>query len=125
MTWTPSAPAGPSAGAEAGPRLDLARARTAGELVSAAIEIYVRYWRGFLLMSFAVVLPLTLLFYGVIAQMLWSSYDGTVTVAQGYLPPLETALIPSPLVTAAHVRAVRAIGGGERPPVVGAVRQGL
>jgi hypothetical protein len=107
------------------PRLDLDRARSAGELLSAAFEIYVRYWRGFLIMALAVVIPLDLGIYGVIGEGLWSGYRPHLTPGQAILVTVEPLLLTVPLVTAVHVRAVQAIGVGQRPPVWAALRQGL
>ena len=107
------------------PRLDLDRARTAGELLSAAFEIYVRYWRGFIVMALAVVIPLDLGIYGLIGEELFSGYHPDIGPGQSILVFVEPLLLTVPLVTAVHVRAVQAIGVGQRPPVWAALRQGL
>ena len=107
------------------PRLDLDRARTAGELLSAAFEIYVRYWRGFLVMALAVVIPLDLGIYGLIGEELFSGYHPEIGPGQAILVFVEPLLLTVPLVTAVHVRAVQAIGVGQRPPVRAALRQGF
>lgn len=107
------------------PRLDLDRARTAGELLSASFEIYARYWRGFLLMALAVVGVLDLALYGVVGGLLWSDYDGSLSPYQIALVAIEPFLITVPLVTAVHVRAVQAIGQGRRPPVGRAIKLGV
>lgn len=114
-------PGGPPAPAE---RLDLARPRTAGEILSAALELYRRYWRGFLVMAFVIVAPIDLVLYGLIAGYGWSGYDTTVPPLASLLLTFEPLVLTVPLVTAVHVRAVMSIGRGERPPIWGSVRAG-
>jgi hypothetical protein len=109
---------------ESAARLDLARPRTAGEILSAALELYRRYWRGFLVMAFAIVGPIDLILYGLVGGYAWSDYDGAVSPLAGALLAFEPLVLTIPLVTAVHVRAVMSIGRGERPPVWGSVRAG-
>jgi hypothetical protein len=105
-------------------RLDLDRPRTAGEILGAALELYTRHWRGFLVMALAVVGPIDLILFGGFAGYLWSDYDGAVSPLAGLLLAVEPLVLTIPLVTAVNVRAVMAIGRGERPPVWGSVRAG-
>jgi hypothetical protein len=95
-----------------------------GEILSATLELYARYWRGFLVMALAVIAPIDLLLYGVIGRYLWSGYGGTLTPAAALLLALEPLVLTIPLVTAVHVRAVMSIGRGRRPPVLDSLRAG-
>jgi hypothetical protein len=114
----------PEEPAPAGPRLDLERPRGAGEILSATLEVYGRYWWQFLLMAFAVVAPIDVVLYGIIGGQFASS-DPTVTPYVASLEIFEPIVLTIPLVTAVHVRAVQVIGEGRPPDVATALREGF
>jgi hypothetical protein len=116
----PTGGAGPPAAA----RLDLQRARGAGEILGAALELYGRYWWQFLAMAFAVVAPIDIVLYGLVGGQL-TSPDAKLSPYASALVAIEPIVLTIPLVTAVHVRAVMAVGRGERPDVIAALREGL
>lgn len=107
-----------------GPRLDLGRARGAGQILAATLEAYSRYWWQFLVMAFAVVAPIDIVLFGVIGGQL-SDPRPEVTAYVASLELIVPVVLTVPLVTAVHVRAVMALGEGRRPDVGAALREGL
>lgn len=114
----------PETPAPAGPRLDLEKARGAGEILGAALEVYGRYWWQFLLMAFAVVAPIDIILVGILGGQFASS-DPEVTPYVASLEIFEPIVLTIPLVTAVHVRAVQAVGEGRPPDVARALREGF
>ena len=96
------------------PPLDLNRPRDLGALLSTTFNLYGRYFAVFAAIAFAVVVPVDLIFYGVMLGWL-GSYDPTPPVGTELIATYASQLIAQPLITAMHVAAVMAIGEGRRP----------
>jgi hypothetical protein len=104
---------------------DLARRRELGELIEDSWRLYTGNLSLFLPIAMIVVVPVELLVLGVGFGELWKSYDSSpgwgVSAAETGL----RLLVIQPLVTAAHIAAVMALGQGERPTPWWSITRGL
>jgi hypothetical protein len=98
------------------PPLDLERPRDLGDLIGATFSLYGRYFGVFAAIAFSVVVPVVLVFYGVLVGDL-GTYRPTPPVGTSTAATFGSTLIAVPLITAMHVAAVMAIGEGRRPSI--------
>jgi hypothetical protein len=96
-------------------RLDLARRRSAGELLRESLELIVRDLRAFAGIALAVVVPVELVFSGVGLGQLWGEYEREPEPTGGALRFAVAYLVSAPLLAAMTIHAVLEAAEG-RPP---------
>jgi hypothetical protein len=101
------------------PPLDLDRPRSVGELLSTAIELFVRHSGLFLSVTLLVVAPVVILVDGVWGGALRDGSDYAPSTAAAAVSALLTAFAVPSLVTSLHAVIVRDMGRGGSAPSVG------
>jgi hypothetical protein len=96
-------------------QLELRRPRDVGGLFRDSLAIYFRHLWLFLALSAAVVVPVHLAVQGIGLEMLTSSYDESLDVADLLVPSVVEFLVVIPIITAIGIYALDAIARGERP----------
>jgi hypothetical protein len=106
------------------PLVDLDRRRDLAGNLQATVTLYGRFPLLFLALAFVVVLPVGLLVNGYVLGGFTGDWDRVTDeelVGDDYLRVIVASLVPllvtAPLVTAAHARAILAIGSGSSPRV--------
>jgi hypothetical protein len=105
--------------------IDLARRRELGELIEDTWRLYTGNLSLFLPIAMIVVVPVELLVVGVGFGELWKSYDPNPNLGPSAVGTALRLLVVQPLVTAAHIAAVMALGQGERPSPWWSITRGL
>jgi multisubunit Na+/H+ antiporter MnhC subunit len=105
--------------------IDLTRRRELGELVEDTWRLYTSNLGLFLPIVIVIVVPLDLLVLGVGWGELWHHYDSSPPAGEGLTAVGLRFGVFQPLVTAAHIAAVMALGRGERPTPWWSVTRGL
>jgi hypothetical protein len=96
------------------PPLDLSRPRDLGGLLSTTFSLYGRHFGVFAAIAFAIVIPVDIIFFGIMLGQL-GSYDSSPDLATSLIAAYSSQLIETPLITAMHVAAVLAIAEGRKP----------
>jgi hypothetical protein len=111
-------------GVQAEPLIDLDRRRDLAGNFRATVTLYGRFPLLFLALAFVVVLPVGLLVHGFVLGGFTGDWDpvtdGDVTAGdalRGFAAGIVPLVFTAPLVTAAHARAILAVGAGETPRV--------
>ncbi len=107
------------------PSLDLATPRDLGQILSACLSLYMRYFGLFASLALGIVVPIDFAILGLGEGLLWSGYDNDPPIVISILDLLVPLLVVTPLVTGTHVHAVRAIGAGRAPTASEAFDAGL
>ena len=100
------------------------RPRDLGALLSAAFDLYGRFFPVFLGIAILVVVPTDIVFYGILGGQL-GGYDANPDDISLSIAALGSAFIANPLITAMHVRAVERVGKGQRPTLGETAREGF
>jgi hypothetical protein len=106
-------------------RLDLARRRSAGELLRESLELIVRDLRAFAGIALAVVVPVELVFSGVGLGQLWGEYEREPEPAGGALRFAVAYLVSAPLLAAMTIHAVLEAAEGRPPSARRSIARGL
>jgi len=106
-------------------RLDLRRRRELGEFVQDAWDLYLSNLGLFLPIALVIIVPVDLLVLGVGFGQLWESYDKSPPPGEALMEAVLTLLVFQPLVTAALVAAVMALGDGEQPTPWWSIARGI
>lgn len=96
-------------------RFELRRPRDVADLLRDSLAVYGRHARLFLAVSAAVVVPVQLIVLGVGMEMLTSSYDDSLSVAEAVVPAVVEFLVVVPIITAICIYALEAVARDERP----------
>jgi hypothetical protein len=105
--------------------IDLARRRELGELIEDSWRLYAGNLSLFLPIAMIVIVPLELLVLGVGFGELWKAYEPNPNVGPSAAETGLRLLVIQPLVTAAHIAAVMALGQGEKPSPWWSIARGL
>jgi len=105
--------------------VDLSRRREVGELIEDAWRLFTANLGLFLPIAIVIIVPVDLLVLGVGYGQLWDGYDSSPPADEQVMAIVLTFLVFQPLVTAAHIAAVMALGRGERPTPWWSVARGL
>jgi hypothetical protein len=106
------------------PPLDLRQPRDLGGLLSATFRLYGRYFALFGLISLIVVIPVVMVFYGILLGRL-GHYDSSPPPGDVLIATYGSLFIAVPLITAMHVSAVVDLGEGRRPTVASTLSAGF
>jgi hypothetical protein len=105
--------------------VDLTRRRELGELVEDAWRLFTSNPGLFLPIAIVIIVPLDLLVLGVGYGELWERYDASPPAGEQVTAGVLRYLVFQPLVTAAHIAAVMALGRGERPTPWWSIARGI
>ena len=105
--------------------IDLTRRRELGELVDDTWRLYTKNLGLFLPIAVVIIVPLDLLVLGVGFGELWHGYDSSPPIGESFTAVVLRFAVFQPLVTAAHVAAVMALGRGERPTPWWSIARGM
>jgi hypothetical protein len=105
--------------------VDLTRRRELGELVDDTWRLLTSNLGLFLPIAIVIIVPLDLLVLGVGYGELWHRYDASPPAGEQVTAVVLRLLVFQPLVTAAHVAAVMALGRGERPTPWWSIARGI
>jgi hypothetical protein len=105
--------------------VDLTRRRELGELVEDAWGLFTSNLGLFLPIAIVIIVPVDLLVLGVGYGELWERYDKSPPADEQVTALVLRFLVFQPLVTAAHVAAVMALGRGERPTPWWSIARGI
>jgi hypothetical protein len=105
--------------------VDLTRRRELGELVDNTWRLFTSNLGLFLPIAIVIIAPVDLLVLGVGYGELWERYDDTPSADEQVTAVVLRYLVFGPLVTAAHIAAVMALGRGERPTPWWSIARGL
>ena len=105
-------------------RLDLSRPRAYGELLSTTFELFGRHAGVLLTLALVVVTPATLLVDGVWGRALADGIDAKPPVAAEAVGFGLRVFVILPLITAATVLVLQALGRGAAPPETGEALRG-
>jgi hypothetical protein len=106
-------------------RVDLTRRRELGELVEEAWRLFRAHLGLFTTIALAIAIPADLLVLGVGLGELWRDYDAHPDAAPTITRLCLRLLVVQPLVTAACIAAVMALGRGERPTAGWSIARGF
>jgi hypothetical protein len=104
--------------------LDLRRPRNLGDLLSATFSLYGRHFPLFGAVAMIVVIPVVIVFYGILLGRL-GGYDPSPPLGDQWIANYGSLLIAVPLITAMHVSAVVDIGEGRHPTIESTLKAGL
>jgi fumarate reductase subunit D len=105
--------------------VDLTRRREVGELIEDTWRLFRANLALFLPIAVAIIVPVDLLVLGVGYGQLWDSYDASPPAREQVTAFVLRYLVFQPLVTAAHIAAVMALGRGERPTPGWSIARGM
>ena len=105
--------------------VDLTRRRELGELVEETWRVFTSNLGLFLPIAIVIIVPVDLLVLGVGYGELWDRYDASPPAGQQVTAAVLRYLVFQPLVTAAHIAAVMALGRGERPTPWWSIARGM
>lgn len=105
--------------------VDLTRRRELGELVEDTWSLFTSNLGLFLPIAVAIIVPVDLLVLGVGYGQLWDHYDKSPSAGEQGTALVLRYLVFQPLVTAAHIAAVMALGRGERPTPWWSIARGM
>jgi hypothetical protein len=105
--------------------VDLTRRRELGELVEDSWRLFTSNLGLFLPIAIAIIVPVDLLVLGVGYGELWESYDASPPAGEQATAVVLRFAVFQPLVTAAHIAAVMALGRGERPTPWWSIARGM
>ena len=105
--------------------IGLTRRRELGELIEDAWRLYAGNLRLFVPIAIAIIVPLDLLVLGVGYGELWHRYDPSPPTGEALMAAGLRYVVFQPLVTAAQIAAVMALGAGERPSAWWSIGRGL
>ena len=105
--------------------VDLTRRRELGELVEDTWSLFTSNLGLFLPIAIAIIVPVDLLVLGVGYGQLWESYDSSPPADEQVMAFVLRYLVFQPLVTAAAIAAVMALGRGERPTPSWSIARGM
>jgi hypothetical protein len=105
--------------------VDLTRRRELGELVEETWRLFTSNLGLFLPIAIVIIVPVDLLVLGVGYGELWDRYDASPPAGQQVTAAVLRYLVFQPLVTAAHIAAVMALGRGERPTPWWSIARGM
>ena len=108
-----------------GPRLDLLRPRSLGQLFGDAFNSYTRHFSSFLAIGAAVVIPVQLVVSGLGLGELGGDYARATGTSASAVQLASSYLITGPLITAMVVHALLAVADGRRPHPGLAITSGL
>jgi hypothetical protein len=95
--------------------VDLTRRRELGELVEDTWQLFTAHLGLFLPIAVVIIVPLDLAVLGVGYGQLWDHYDSSPPAGEQATAIVLRYLVFQPLVTAAHIAAVMALGRNESP----------
>jgi hypothetical protein len=105
--------------------VDLTRRREVGELIEDTWRLFTANLGLFLPIAVVIIVPVDLLVLGVGYGQLWDSYDSSPPANEQVTAFVLRYLVFQPLVTAAHIAAVMALGRGERPTPWWSIARGM
>jgi hypothetical protein len=105
--------------------IDLTRRRELGQLVEDSWRLFRSNFGLFLTIALVVVVPADLIVLGVGLGELWSDYQDNADIGRSALRGGLQLLVVQPLVTAACIAAVMALGDGEQPSARWSVARGF
>lgn len=105
--------------------LELDRPRELGDLIRAAIAVYLRNFPTVIAISAAIVIPVQLIVSGIGLEELTGPYRDEATTAEMLIPTVVTFLVVAPLIAAATIRVLQDLATGERPHAGRAIQVGL
>jgi hypothetical protein len=105
--------------------VDLGRRRELGELVEETWRLFTSNLGLFLPIAIVVIVPVDLAVLGIGYGELWKHYDSSPPVGRQVTAAILRYLVFQPLVTAAHIAAVMALGRGERPTPWWSIARGM
>lgn len=105
--------------------VDLTRRRELGELVEATWRVFTSNLGLFLPIAVVIIVPVDLVVLGIGYGELWKSYDASPPPGRQVTAAVLRYLVFQPLVTAAHIAAVMALGRGERPTPWWSIARGM
>jgi hypothetical protein len=105
--------------------VDLTRRRELGELVEETWRLFTSNLGLFLPIAIAIIVPVDLAVLGVGYGELWKPYDSSPPIGQQATAAVLRYLVFQPLVTAASVAAVMALGRGDRPTPWWSIARGM
>jgi hypothetical protein len=105
--------------------VDLTRRRELGELVEDTWRLFTSNLGLFLPIAVAIIVPVDLLVLGVGYGQLWERYDASPPAGEQATALVLRFVVFQPLVTAAHIAAVMALGRGERPTPWWSIARGM
>lgn len=105
--------------------VDLTRRRELGELVEDTWRLFTSNLGLFLPIAVAIIVPVDLLVLGIGYGELWKHYDASPPLGRQLTAAILRYLVFQPLVTAAHIAAVMALGRGERPTPWWSIARGM
>ena len=105
--------------------VDLTRRRELGELVEDTWSLFTSNLGLFLPIAIAIIVPVDVLVLGVGYGQLWEHYDKSPPAGEQATALVLRYLAFQPLVTAAHIAAVMALGRGERPTPWWSIARGM
>jgi hypothetical protein len=105
--------------------VDLTRRRELGELVEDAWGLFSSNLGLFLPIAIVIIAPVDLLVLGVGYGQLWERYDASPPVGEQVIAAVLRYLVFQPLVTAASIAAVMALGRGEGPTPWWSIARGI
>jgi hypothetical protein len=105
--------------------VDLTRRRELGELVEETWRLFTSNLGLFLPIAIVIIVPVDLAVLGIGYGELWKHYDSSPPVGRELTAGILRYLVFQPLVTAAHIAAVMALGRGERPTPWWSIARGM
>jgi len=105
--------------------VDLTRPRELGDLIQDAWRLFTGNLGLFVAIALVIVIPADLVVLGVGLGELWKDYEDDPTIGRSGLGVGLRLLIIQPLLTAACIAAVMALGRGEQPSARWSVGRGL
>jgi hypothetical protein len=105
--------------------VDLTRRRELGELVEDSWRLFTSNLGLFLPIAVVIIVPVDLVVLGIGYGELWQHYDASPPAGQQVTAFVLRYLVFQPLVTAAHIAAVMALGRGEQPTPWWSIARGM
>jgi hypothetical protein len=105
--------------------VDLTRRRELGQLVEDTWGLFTSNLGLFLPIAITIIVPVDVLVLGVGYGQLWEHYDKSPPPGEQAIELVLRYLVFQPLVTAAHIAAVMALGRGERPTPWWSIARGM
>ena len=107
------------------PRLDLGRPRQTGELLREALLVFFRQPLTLLGIGAAIVVPVEVVVLGIGLEQFSAPYSDKVSTAELSVSSGVSYFVVAPLVTAAMIKALADIAGGERARVSTSLQAGF